>query len=174
MTFLSIMGAIIIVAGTISALFFKKGGIYNPTEQKLELPVLPLDAPPAPKYSPTEDMLSVFCLAIRDFEGKPGDANYKNNNPGNCRYSTIGYLPKYGNVRCSPAGFAIFPTYELGWEYLLNLVHFMAIQHPNWTILDFFNTYAPESDNNPTKRYASFVAKRCGVAVDYHLRDLFT
>lgn len=114
-----------------------------------------------------------FCTAIRDFEGKPGDLNYKNNNPGNARCSPVGYLPKYGFVKCVN-NFAVFSTYALGWEYLNNLVHFKAVSHPTWTILDFFNNYAPTSDNNPTKRYASFVAKRMGVSVNTKLNKLFT
>lgn len=115
--------------------------------------------------------LEKFCLAIRDFEGKPGDLNYKNNNPGNVRCSPVGYLPKYGNVKCVN-NFAVFPTYALGWEYLNNLVHFIAVSHPTWTILDFFKSYAPPS-TNPTRKYAIFIADRLGVPVSTTLNNLF-
>ena len=45
-----------------------------------------------------ESLLGKFALAIRDYEGVPGDRNYRNNNPGNCRYSSVGYLAKYEPV----------------------------------------------------------------------------
>ena len=117
-------------------------------------------------------MLDIFCTAIRDFEGQPGDLNYKNNNPGNFRCSPVGYLPKYGKVLCV-GGFARFYSYELGWEYLQATVMHWAHLHPNWTIRDFFYHYAPPSDNNPTEAYALNIAKRCGVGVDTTLLQLF-
>lgn len=107
--------------------------------------------------------IDIFCNAIKDYEGGPGDANYRNNNPGNCRYNPSGYLPKYGDVKCSPAGFAIFPTWEQGWEYLEALVQEMAADHPKWDFIDFFSVYAPTSDGNDVGNYAIFVATRCGV-----------
>lgn len=109
--------------------------------------------------------LDKFCTAIRDFEGVPGDLNYKNNNPGNCRCSPMGYLAKYGDVKCIN-NFAVFPTYELGWEYLENLVYYRIEAHPTWTFLDFFNVYAPTGDNNNPNNYANHVAAQCGVSVD--------
>lgn len=133
---------------------------------------LPVNEPVRADSGPTA--LVKFCEAIRDFEGKPGDANYLNNNPGNCRCSSVGYLPKYGEVKCSPHGFAIFPTYELGFEYLQNLVHFRALKHPEWTIYDFFADYAPTSDQNQPQVYAKFVASRCGVIPTCTLKELFS
>ncbi len=125
-----------------------------------------------PCPSPTS-MLDVFCTGIRDFEGSPGDLNYQNNNPGNCRCSPTGYLPKYGNVICVN-DFAKFPTYALGWEYLRNLVLYRVKAHSQWTFLDFFMVYSPPADNNPTEQYAEFVAKRCGVPVSTVLSQLLT
>jgi hypothetical protein len=123
---------------------------------------------------PKKNMLDIFCEAIRDFEGKPGDQNYRNNNPGNYRYSPVGYLPKYGNVKRSKNNFAIFPTYELGWQYHQASVMHWAHLHPNWTIRDFFHHYAPPSDDNPTEAYAQNVAKKCGVTVETTLSVLFS
>ncbi len=120
---------------------------------------------------PGQSKLEIFCTQIRNFEGIPGDLNYQNNNPGNVRCSPVGYRSMYGDVKCSN-GFAVFPTYELGWEYLLNLVHYRAQLHPNWTILDFFNQYAPTGDNNQPNNYAAFVARHCGVSVDTTLATL--
>lgn len=125
--------------------------------------------PLSPKPKP---MLETFCTAIRDFEGKPGDLNYKNHNPGNFRCSPVGYLSKYGNVKCVN-NFAVFPSYDLGWQYLEASVLHWATLHPTWTILDFFTHYAPANDNNPTKAYAANVAAKCGVPVSTTLRQLF-
>ena len=187
MNFYIVMSTIIVIGGAISAFFFRKGGVYNreipsldhideitlstPESKEVSTPTAtkPVEAPAAP----SEPMLDTFCKAIRDFEGVPGDLNYRNCNPGNCRCSPVGYLPKYGNVKCSPGGFAIFPTYELGWEYLQALVHHRAELHPEWTVLDFFKVYAPAGDNNPTEKYAKYVAARCGVIPTTKLKDLF-
>lgn len=121
----------------------------------------------------TGTMLDIFCTAIQNFEGAPGDLNYLNNNPGNCRCSPVGYLAKYGRVQCIN-GFAKFPTFALGWEYLQNLVLHRAELHPSWTILDFFENYAPPSDNNPTSAYAENIAAHCGVPVSTTLSSLFS
>ena len=138
-------------------------------------------APPLPNSTPVpvstaknegKATLTNFLTAIRDFEGYPGDANYRNNNPGNCRYNPSGYMPMYGIVKKSPAGFAIFPTYALGWLYLQNMVRGMIHKRPNETILEFMTRYAPESDNNPTVKYATFIAKRLGVDISFKIGDL--
>jgi hypothetical protein len=141
-------------------------------------PVPPATVPSTVPESVTPvaaDMLSTFCTAIRDYEGVPGDLNYQNNNPGNVRCSPVGYAAEYGNVLCvdTPSGqFAKFPTYDLGWLYLKNLVRERADQHPTWTIVDFFNVYSPTGDNNHPNDYAAFVARRCNAAVDTQLETL--
>jgi len=131
----------------------------------------PPEAPKTPVQAPNTTLIT-FCTAIRDFEGGPNNLNYKNNNPGNCRCSPVGYAPMYGEVKCVD-NFAVFPTYELGWQYLQNLVHFRAVKHPEWTIIDFFENYAPTGDNNSPQNYAIFVAKRCGVPPTTTLKELF-
>lgn len=133
---------------------------------------VPPTVPESEESKPKPDILTTFCTAIRDFEGKPGDLNYRNNNPGNFRCSPVGYLAKYGDVKCK-GGFACFPTYELGWLYLENSVRDRARRHPAWTIRDFFYNYAPPADDNPTEKYAATVAARCGVPVDCTLAELF-
>lgn len=128
-------------------------------------------APVIPKQN-SKVMLDKFCTAIMNFEGGPGDLNHINNNPGNFRCSPVGYMPKYGNVKCR-GGFAVFPTFDLGWQYLQAMVHYRATMHPHWTILDFFMNYAPPSDHNPTHAYANNVAHACGVPVTTTLKELF-
>ena len=132
----------------------------------------PVPTPTIPESETKPDMLTRFCTAIMNFEGGQGDPNHINNNPCDFRCSPVGYLPKYGKVGCRN-NFAVFPTFDLGWEYLLNSVHFRANAHPAWTIHDFFMNYAPPSDNNPTDVYAATVAKACGVPVSTTLHELF-
>jgi hypothetical protein len=133
--------------------------------------------------SPKPDMLTRFCTAVMNFEGGPGDPNHVNNNPGDFGCSPVGYLPKYGHVLCRN-NFAVFPTFEVGWEYLVISVHYRAVAHPHWTILDFFQGvgqpdgsfeggYEPSTDNNDPNHYANTVAKECGIPVSATLAVLF-
>lgn len=110
-------------------------------------------------------ILNTFCNAIKEYEGKPGDRNYKNNNPGNCKFSPVGYAPKYGDVKKDKDGFAIFPTWDLGFLYLENLIKSKVAKHPNWTILDYIKDHAPSNDNNNPTLYASYVAQKCGMSI---------
>ncbi len=127
---------------------------------------------PFPEPTAPKSRLTDFCLLIRDYEGKPGDLNYQNNNPGNCVYSSVGYNPKYGNVK-KRGRFAVFPTYELGWLYLNNLVKQKATQHPNWTIYDYFALFhAPKSDGNDPVKYSRYVASGLGVPNTTILKDI--
>lgn len=146
------------------------------TTPRMEPPVVVLTPlppmPPAPERYPT---LDDFCGAIRDNEGvPPHDRSYRNNNPGNCRLSQVGYFPKYGivkedrsGVRSGQPGFAIFRDYATGWLYLKNLVISRIRQHPEWTIYEFIadpiEGYSPSSDGNDPEDYADFIGKRLGV-----------
>lgn len=116
--------------------------------------------------------LTNFCLAIRDFEGVPGDRNYRNNNPGNVRYYEGGYLPQYLPVLKDKDGFAIFKDYDTGFTYLKNMLQARIHLHPEQTILQFMSVYAPASDNNPVKQYATFIANRLGVDIGYKVGDI--
>lgn len=139
----------------------------EPTGTPLVASTSPATASSVPKAISTHPgaTLENFAFAIRDFEGVPGDLNYRNNNPGNFKCSPVGYLPKYGDVKCKN-GFAVFPTYALGWEYLRASIKHRAFKYPTWTILDFCENYAPSSDNNNPNNYAAFIAKRCGVSIN--------
>ena len=208
--FIAGMSTIIIAGLTITWRFFRKGGVYNPEMKDFtDISYLPpQDAVNKPSVSPTltatpvlppntitststpktplngQIMLGKFCEAIRDFEGKPGDLNYMLNNPGDCRPSPVGYLPKYEpveiiNTDTDPrypfhiGKFVKFPTYELGWEYLQTMVHMMATNHPTWTLIDFFNHFAPASDgSNDPNKYAKFVANRLSVIPTATLKEV--
>jgi hypothetical protein len=210
MTFFYIMGSVILAGLWITIRFFRKGGPYNPVikdftdleylpepfkpDLSVSVPQTPDIAPPTTNSTPEPAQpariegnarLTVFCEAIRDFEGKPGDLNYQLNNPGDCRPSPVGYLPKYEPVEIIDTDtdprypyhigkFAKFPTYELGWEYLQAMVHMMATNHPNWTLIDFFNHFAPASDgSNDPNQYAKFVANRLSVIPTTTFKQLF-
>lgn len=118
----------------------------------------PVEANTAPEV-PSTATLTNMCLAIKTMEG----ANPANNNPGNCRYYDGGYMAIYGHVTQTAKGFAVFPSYAQGWLYLQNLVKSMIHTHPNRTLLEFFQVYAPSSDGNDPIHYSQFVAERMGV-----------
>lgn len=118
--------------------------------------------------------LDSLCIAIRDFEGKPGDLNYINNNPGNCVYYDGGYDPKYGHVT-EVGRFAHFETYELGMLYLHNMILHTIQAHPEWTLFQYFALkHAPASDNNDPLHYAQIVAKQVGCTTDTKLSAFLT
>ncbi len=141
-------------------------------------------APPAEPAQPTSPAptpvktvkLYDFCLAIRSHEGWfPGSRSFTNNNPGNCRYSTVGYAPQYLPVLKDDKDFAIFKDYATGWSYLQNLVKERIAAHPDWTVFEFFagrvdpatgkpkGGYSPSSDGNDPKIYAESVAFQLGI-----------
>ena len=110
---------------------------------------------------------------IRDYEGKPGDRNYRNKNPGNVRYYNGGYRSIYGIVTKDKDGFAVFPTYEQGWLYLCNmLLNWAKTTRKNWTIPKLMKSYAPESDGNDPVKYANYLSARLGLPVGATLKDL--
>ena len=125
---------------------------------------------PEPKLIPKQVLQNTLCMAIQKHEGFfPGSRSQRNNNPANARYSSVGYLPIYGEVgedrEGVPAhqrGYAIFKNYETGFLYLKNLVLHKARKHPDWTLTQFIGDekegWAPASDNNNVDAYASALA----------------
>lgn len=155
--------------------FLRRNEPTTPVEPTKSLtPPTPAIAPiPVPQVNKTS--LETFCNAIKDYEGfAPNTRSFRNNNPGNCRYSSVGYAPYYGTVKRDSSGFAVFSTYDLGWHYLLNLVHIKITTHPDWNFYDFFNVYAPSTDNNNPQKYAIFVATRVGVGPSEVLSKIIT
>lgn len=145
-------------------------GLFRLWQDKQPLPAPMTNTTPAPPTlsvnTPVQSSggaLDTFCLAIRDYEGKPGNLNYRNNNPGNVQFSHSGYDPSYGTIG-NANGFAKFQTYADGWRYLQHLVLTIAGNHPSYSFVDFFKYYAPSSDHNNPIAYANFVANRCGVS----------
>ena len=120
------------------------------------------------------DRVHEFCMGIRQHEGwYEGSRSWRNNNPGNVKYSPVGYLPIYGTVLKDKDNFAIFKDYETGWLYLNNLIKAKCTKFPNQTILEFINIYAPSSDGNDPFVYARFLADKLGVDITYQLKDIW-
>jgi len=138
-----------------------------------------------PTATASTTLLDRFCEAIKNYEGFAGPGStlngvfypngtpaYRNNNPGNCRYSPVGYLPYYEPVERSADDFAIFKDYATGWLYLENLVREKIQANPSATIAQFFAVYAPASDGNDPVRYAQTIAQEIGVETSFPVRNL--
>lgn len=119
-----------------------------------------------------KNSIQKWAEAIKEFEGwYPGSRSYRNNNPGNLRYS------KYQSG--TKDGFSYFETYKQGWKALLYQLRIAtdgrsSVYSPDMTLYDFFEVYAPSSDNNHPKEYAEFVADKIGVSLDIQIKNLAT
>lgn len=112
--------------------------------------------------------LASLASAIQQFEGWfPGSVSYRNNNPGNLKY-----LGQAGALGADPRGFAVFDSFDSGWQALLDLLAHYRAYYPNWTLLDLMNVYAPARDNNNPSAYANFIAQQAGIAMDTTLKEL--
>jgi hypothetical protein len=129
----------------------------------------------AAKPNPT---ISQFAEAIKLYEGwhapgapgyPKGSVSYRNKNPGNLRYSPF----ESSNVN----NFSVFKTYEDGWKALIHQVRIAVtgkskVYKPSDSILQFFDKYAPSSDNNYPVNYAKYVASKIGVTTSFQLGNL--
>lgn len=96
------------------------------------------------------------------------------NNIGNIKCNSIMHVDAIGK---DYRGLCIFPTYEKGYNALRNLLVRAGtgkskVYHPEMSLLDFFNKYAPSSDNNNPNAYANTVAKHIGVPVSTQIKTL--
>lgn len=164
--------------GTTVALFRK---YYMPSTDHIseipDPPIVPASPPEAlirsvEASSTPKPTIVAFCNAIALYEGGPGDANHRNNNPGNCRYNPSGYMPFYGVVGKSPNGFAIFKDWNTGMLYLVNMIKGMIHKRPNETILQFMTRYAPTSDGNNPLKYSQFIAKQLSTDTSFIMGHL--
>lgn len=109
--------------------------------------------------------IAKLAAAIQKFEGwYPGTPSYRNKNPGNLRSGArqIG----------TEGGYAKYRSFADGWADLIDLLKKRANQHPDWTLLDLFNSYAPASDGNDPNTYAKYVAQQTGLNVNMTLGEL--
>jgi hypothetical protein len=98
--------------------------------------------------------------AIQTIEGWfPGSVSQTNNNPGN-----LVYAGQSGATGASSSGFAIFPTFQAGYQALLNQINLDASR--GLTIAQFASKYAPAQDGNDPTSYAAQIAAATGLSVD--------
>jgi hypothetical protein len=115
---------------------------------------------------PPLTMIERWANAIKVQEGwYIGSRSYKNNNPGNLKYSSL--TASWGATGKDADNFCIYPDYETGMKALCNFLQLgaedelIAFHHAR-TLLLFTRVYAqPPNDN-----YALNVAKALGVDVN--------
>lgn len=118
---------------------------------------------------PQKSRMTDWAQAIQKFEGYfPGSKAYKNNNPGNLRYSKF---------EIDNDGYSIFPDYPTGWKALLYQLDLAVsgkskVYTPEMTLREFFKVWAPATDNNHPENYAVFVARELGVSVETKIKSL--
>lgn len=118
-----------------------------------------------------ESKLDLWCKAAIQMEG----ANPTNNNPGNIRYVAGTWMQKLATGEHN--GFCVFPTYAVGYQVLRDFFTNAAtgkskIYHSTDTLYDFYSKYAPASDSNDPRHYASYVSSIIGVQPTTMIKDL--
>lgn len=137
---------------------------------KLTLAVLNQSTTPQPVSG---DLMGKWADAIQTHEGwYSGSRSYRNNNPGNLKY--VGQARATGK---DSGGFCIFATYADGRQELIDLLTRAAsgkssYYRPEMTLVDFYNVYAPSSDNNNPNAYAVAVAKSMGISVNTQIKSI--
>lgn len=152
--------------------FATKDAVITPPEAP-QAPVAVATPEPAPVVISAPNLATVrnFCLAIESREGyiapcptyPTGTSSWRHKNPGNCKDLN-------GN-------FLTFASKDEGFAYLENYVkRVMANEHSayphNPTIAQYFAVYAPTNDANDPVSYSEEVAGKCGVTVDFLVKNL--
>jgi len=127
-----------------------------------------------------QDKIDIWCQAIKSREGyfapgenslyKHGTPAWHNNNPGNLKWANQKKAYKDG-------AFAHFETYQDGYDALRTLLikactDQISFYDSNGSLLKFYQTYAPSSDNNDPSSYAKEVAGKLGVPVETPIKNL--
>lgn len=93
--------------------------------------------------------------AITNFEGKPGDLNYRNNNPGNMVYAP--WMAAYGCSAGGAGGFATCVSMDAGQAVLDKRVTDLVSQGDS--VSDLLYTWAgPQYSGNSQTSYDNYVA----------------
>ena len=124
---------------------------------------------------PRKSGLVRWAEAIKKYEGWfPGSRSQKNNNPGNLKYAQ-----QPGSTGLDPEGFAVFSSYEFGFNALIHQLDIASNDIPtdslysaDMTLTEFFRTYAPGSDGNEPDAYALFVARELEVSQQTRIGDI--
>lgn len=139
--------------------------------------------------------IKAWADAIQEYEGfkKPGTPGYpagsrsfRNNNPGNLRYTH--YTSSLGADGFDDKNFCIFEDYQEGYDALCEFLHDAASNElipyrakakdlglptaGHLSLINFFEVYAPSSDNNEPNAYALFVASKIGVQPTAQIKDM--
>jgi hypothetical protein len=131
------------------------------------------------------NMIEQWAEAIKLHEGfyppsekhPDGSASWRNRNPGNFRCSSL-VMGEFGATKCVN-NLAVFPTYEKGFESLKQFLIYACTDQlrsykSTMTLLEFYGKYAPSSDGNSPKNYASAVAKDLGVSINTKISELYS
>lgn len=120
-------------------------------------------------FMPAKTLYDRIAQAIMEFEGYfSGSISYLNNNPGNLKFA--GQPGATGQDRF---GHAIFPTFQDGYQALINQIRAMldgrsSLYPPTFTLVQAMNRYATANGN----QYAMFIADRIGVDPNITLEQL--
>lgn len=113
--------------------------------------------------------LEAFCDAIKTYEGwYIGSRSWRNNNPGNLRYSKF-QITEAG-------GFAKFSNFGMGWLALAwDVLHKCYGKTktglgPESDLYDFFRVWAPTQDGNNNIEYTKWVAAKLGIPTSTKLK----
>lgn len=142
------------------------------------------DAPKVTTPTKTDISLSLFCLAMQEFEdyvlpgekdrsGKIlplGSLSYQNKNPGNLKQKPI---PWKLSIGADKFNHAIFKTYGDGFKTLKDMVYYDCIGEgtkygPETTIAEFFKGYAEKNQI----QYAEYVSAKLKCGTDLKLKEL--
>jgi uncharacterized protein YndB with AHSA1/START domain len=148
----------------------------DPSTASDSLPPVLGDSNALPPSAPGPSLLDTWAQAIFNFEGgKPGDRNVRNNNPGNLKYA--GQPAAIGK---DAEGFAVFATFEDGWNALLAQLNKFIKDFPSFSILQITAHYLGQDTNNISVTsqgnpftYAAKVAAALGVSTTATLSQTF-
>lgn len=120
--------------------------------------------------------VATIASTIQTVEGYyPGSLAYNDNNPGNLIFNNQAGATKGPPMAGTPYFYAVFPSYDDGYQALVNQINTYANQ--GLTIDQMMAKYAPATDangnpttNNPTS-YANQIATALGVSTDTTLTD---
>lgn len=125
------------------------------------------------KLNMKKSYIDEWCEITKQHEGYfVGSTSYRNKNPGNLKY-----VGQKGSIGKDKKGFAIFASYEDGYNALKNMLlractGKSSVYRPDMDLYAFYSVYAPVSDNNNSKLYAEIVAKHLGVDPKTQIKNL--
>lgn len=136
-----------------------------------QMPTMPTNAMPTPEelgasnFAPLMTQMkdprsgyNTFTNVLGDIVERTGNANFRNNNFGNMRWSS--WQKQFGGQRGANRDFTVFPTPEAGREALYHLL--FNLRYKDLNIKQMVPKYAPKKDNNDEKQYTKFLMEGMG------------